>query len=620
MNPVAVFGVLALVLALRMMHFSSALQSPLSYQPGPDEEYYLRFGQAVASGHGADAPEFTFMDPGYGYLLGAVFKVIGVNPVAVYLLQALLDTATAYGILVIGRRLGRPTAGLYGALLYGLTSTAILFCACLLKETWVAAYVTWWVAAALAVQGSERRLGWALFGVLCGLGIALRSTLVSFGIAAMLLPWLRAGANANTNANAGAHAGAHADANSGAGAGAGADAGANANADAGRGRAAKALLVLLGMGLSLIPWSVRNFHAFGSLSPLPHNGGIVLHQVYNSGNPESALWIPPFVNYLAPGEIWRGYASEAVRRNGRSLSPREVDAYWRDEALGFMRQHPGEVLGDIARKGAIFLADTEVPNNRYSAEERLFSPVLRWLPPPMPWLLAMGLAGMVWLARQERRWPIVAAPIVIAWLTVAAFWAEDRFRFHAAPLLALTGGVWIDGLLLCLPARAAPANGGGPLRRRAAAVFGLLAAAIGGASLLLGSRFPPPPVRWDHIVWGYIKMKRLGEARTLAERIALEQPDNGPIWEAMGYLAATRQDYPDAVQYYRRAVALRPRSYRAHYNLAKALLTQGQRPEAAAEARIAASLDPSDDAKALLIQIEAGPDQAAPGAGHLINP
>src|ERR1700761_3278974 len=106
LKPIVVFGVLGLVLALRLAHLSSASISPLSYQPGPDEEYYLRFGQAVMSGHGQDAAEFTFMDPAYGYLLGAVFKVAGVSLFTIYALQCLLDTATALGILYGARLLG----------------------------------------------------------------------------------------------------------------------------------------------------------------------------------------------------------------------------------------------------------------------------------------------------------------------------------------------------------------------------------------------------------------------------------------------------------------------------------------------------------------------------------
>src|SRR5580704_14917422 len=99
-KPVVVFGLLAFVLAIRLIHLSDAMLSPLTYQPGPDEDYYLRFGQAVAAGQGQYSPEFTFMDPGYGYLLGAVFKLTGTSLFAVYALQCLLDTATAYGILV----------------------------------------------------------------------------------------------------------------------------------------------------------------------------------------------------------------------------------------------------------------------------------------------------------------------------------------------------------------------------------------------------------------------------------------------------------------------------------------------------------------------------------------
>jgi hypothetical protein len=567
-KSVIVFAVLAFVLALRVLHLSSELRSPLSYQPGPDEEYYQAFGTAVALGHGADRPEYTFMDPAYGYLLGAVFKLVGVNVAAIYLLQSLLDTATAFGILVAGRLLGRPRAGLIGALLYGLTSTAIMFCAALLKETCVASFVTWWVVGALAVQRSDRKLAWLAFGAYCGAGIALRSTLLLLGLAAVALPALERWLPDRARPAAGS-----------------------------RHLLLKAALIAAGMGLSLMPWSIRNYNAYGSLSPLPHNGGIVLHQVYNAQNPQSAIWIPSFVNYSHPTEIWRGYAAEAARIAGRPLQPPDVDRYWRDQALAFMRNNPGQILADVLRKSLIFLAVTEIPNNRSSAEERLFSPVLAVLPRPMPWLLAMGLAGLVWFARQDRRWPVLAAPIVIAWLAVCLFWAEDRFRFHAAPVLALMSGFWIDGVAMSIRG----------VRSWQASAAALMAAAIAATSLFLGTQFPPPLVRWDHVVWGYIKMGRVQEARALADRIAGEQPDNAPIAEALGYLAAADRRYEDAAREYLRAVVLRPRSYVAHYNLAKAYLALGRREQAADEAKIAAGLASSADIQSLQAQFEAAP-------------
>jgi Dolichyl-phosphate-mannose-protein mannosyltransferase/TPR repeat len=558
LRPVLVFGVLACVLALRLIHLSSTFQSPLSYQPGPDEDYYLRFGEAVAAGRGQNSSEFTFMDPGYAYWLGAIFKVLGVNVFAVYLLQALLDTATAFGILTIGRMVGRPRAGLYGALLYGITSTAIMFCTALLKETCVASFMTWWVVGALAALRSDRKLAWVAMGVLCGIGVALRSTLLLLGLAALWLPGLAGKRDA---------------------------------------WASKAALLALGVALSLGPWSLRNYDAFGGLSPLPHNGGIVLHQVYNEQNPSAELWVPSFVNYLHPSEIWRGYAAEADARAGRPLSPPAVDGYWRGVAFAFIREHPGQVAADVARKGIRFLADTEVPNNRSSVEERLFSPVLHSLPPPMAWLLAMGLAGLAWFATQDRRWLVIAAPVAVAWGTVAVFWAEDRFRFHAVPLLALGAGFWIDGI--ALNAR--------NVRRSPLPIFLAAAVLIAATSLYLGRLFPPPVVRWDHVVWGYIKMGKLSQAQTLAARLAVEQPDNAPVLEALGYLAAADQRFGEAVQDYQRAIALRPRSYLAHYNLAKAFVALGDKRQAAREAELSMTLSPSADTQALMTQIEAMP-------------
>jgi hypothetical protein len=560
LRPIIVFGVMGFVLALRLAHLSSAMLSPLTYQPGPDEDYYLRFGQAVAAGQGQYSPEFTFMDPAYGYLLGAIFKFTGVSQFAVYALQCLLDTATAYGILLAGKLLGRPRAGLYGALLYGMTSVAIMFCATLLKEVWVTAFATWWVVGALALIRSQRKLAWFAFGVYCGLGVALRSTLLLMAFIAPLLPGLGIGPIARMPMH----------------------------------WARKAALTACGVAVALLPWSLRNHHADGSFSPLPHNGGVVLHQLYNERNPGSAIWIPDFVNYLEPGEIWRGYAGEASRREHRSLSPTEVDHYWKAEALNFMREHPGRVLEDMWHKTLKFLSATEIPINRSLVEEGMFSPILQWLRAPAPWLLALGVGGLVWLAREDRRWPIIAAPILIALFTVAVFFAEDRFRFHAMAMLALCSGIWIDQVLRNVMDR----------RKRQVLVFGTMAGLIGTVSVALGRMNPPAPIHWDHIVWGYIKIGRIAEARTLAERIASEQPRNAPILEALGFTAIARGQYSEAAQDYQRAIEIRPQSHVAHYNLAKVFLELGDRERAAAEAKIALGLHPSADYQALLTQIQ----------------
>ena len=44
-----VFLVLAVTLVVRLLHLRYALNSPLTYQPGPDEDFYFRFGKAVAA-------------------------------------------------------------------------------------------------------------------------------------------------------------------------------------------------------------------------------------------------------------------------------------------------------------------------------------------------------------------------------------------------------------------------------------------------------------------------------------------------------------------------------------------------------------------------------------------
>ena len=555
-----VFLVLAVTLMVRLLHLRYALNSPLTYQPGPDEDFYFRFGKAVAAGLGSDSAELAFMDPFYGYMLGTVFKVAGANLFVVYLLQILLDTLTVYCIFQIGRLLDRPRAGLIAALLYGLACTAVLFTTTLLKATWVANYMVLWVLFGLMLLRTQKIYGWLLFGIWCGYGVALRGNLtLMVGLAVLLLGWLNVTwARRSTPQTASCLA-----------------------------------LLLVGIALPLLLLAARNEQISKSFTPLPNNGGVVLHQVYNPDNPRGVNWVPKFVNYSHPTETWRGYAAEAERRLGRSLTPHDVDQYWRSEAVAYIKAEPMHALGNIARKFTEFFAYLEIPNNRSLPEERLFSPVLRTLPSPFGWLLAFGVPGLAILLYRDRRALLAIAPIAVALFTCSVFFAEDRFRFHAVPMLALGSGLFLDDVYAWIRTH----------QPKKWAIGIVAAGLIGSSSVLLAQHMTQPPVTWDRIVWGYIRMGKLGDAKALATKVAAEQPPAAPIQEALGYLAVADSDVAGAIEHYRLATHLRPDSHVAHYNLAKMLAKTGALDDAASEAATAVRIAPLPEYQALLAEL-----------------
>lgn len=553
--------VLGAVLMLRLVHLAFILRSPLSFQLSPDEDYYLRFALSVVRGGGSTA-QFAFMDPAYGYIVGGLFMLSGSSLFALYILQILLDTFTAWCLILIGRELGRPRAGLAAALIYGFTVTALLFCTTLLKTTWVANFMAVWVLCALLLLRKPGRYPWLLFGLLCGYGIALRSTLIPMaGLSMVLLPWLSVVEAKRSFRDAVRSAG----------------------------------MLILGLAIPVALLSARNVRAIGSFSPLPTNSGIVLHQRYNPYNRTADNWIPSFVSYSHPADIHRGYTVEAQRRLGRALTQREVDAFWRGQAMEYIYAHPASVAKNILRKFALFVAYPERPNDRSLADERLFSPVLRILPSPFGWLLAFGVPGFVLLLRDRRGWLLIP-PMATVLVTVTFFDSIDRFRFQAVPLFALGTGVFLEYLYEYLK----------QARIQRVALLLSAAAAIGSISVSLGRVWPLPPPRWDKAVFGYLKMGNREAAKSLALQAVREQPDNYRIHKALGQMAADAGDFAGAANHYRRAVKLKPDSYVDHYSLALVLAKSGLREEAIEHASIALRISPKPEYRALLRELAAG--------------
>lgn len=554
--------VLGIVLVLRLVHFFYSLHSPLSYRLSPDEDYYLKFARAIASG-GGNTIEFAFLDPAYGYILGLSLKLFGPYVFTIHILQILLDTLTAFCLILIGRELGRPRAGLWAGLFYGFSVMALLFCTTLLKTTWVANFMAVWVLAALVLLRRPRFYCWLLFGVLCGYGIALRSTLLLMaGLTLLLLPWLTI-----------VHA-------------------RRSLRETARGTA----LLIVGMLLPLALLSVRNYRASGVFSPMSNNSGVVLHMHFNPDNPEGRLWIPAFVSYFHPLDIQRGYTEEAQRRLGRPLNPREVDKYWRSQAIQYITSHPFEAMHSIIKKFADFIAYPEIPNNRSLADERLFSPVLRILPTPFGWLFALGTPGLVLLLLHDRRGWLMMAPIATVIVTVSVFTPIDRYRFQAVPLFALGAGLFLHSLFEYVKQD----------KTKQAAILLAAAAVLGGVSTLLANPEHLPPPRLDKAVWGYINTGNTKAAKEFALKAAEVQPDNYRIPQALAYIATVEGNFPAAAQYYRRTVELKPDSHVAHYRFAQLLKKMGMHDEAVAHAQKAFSIAQQPEYRALLQELTAG--------------
>lgn len=527
-----ILWVLLVAALLRLLHLASAMRNPMTYNPGPDEGFYLQFAGHIAQ-HGLPIPtDFAFMDPLYGFMAGALFALAGESLFALYLMQTAIDLVTVWLLYRCGIELNRPRAGLIAALLYALCATAIFFTTTALKATWVAAFVVTWTWLALRAARQPGIASWLSLGLLGGVGIALRSNLLLLApLTILVLPFVAR------------HCGTP-----------------------WRGLYRPGLGLAAGYLAPLILLAAHNASLGLGWTPMPYNGGVVLHHLYNVENPRALSTYPSFVDYRHPMEIWHGYRREAERIAGRPLAPAEISGYWRQAALAYIAEHPAQSLGNALRKLKEFLAYPEVPNNRMFTHEVQYSPVLRNLPTPFGWLLALGVPGLMLLLAADRRTVLILIPLAVCVATVMVFFAESRFRFHIVPTLVLGGGVFVDQCLRWLH------------ERRAARLMAgtATALAMGLLSVALAAGTPPHSFDPSREAWGYLRMGRPDTAKTLATASIQAGQSNAGIQELLAFIATEYDnDHPTAIAHLNEALELNPASHTARHNLALSLKATG---------------------------------------------
>ncbi|HSQ61073.1 MAG TPA: glycosyltransferase family 39 protein, partial [Acidobacteriota bacterium] len=539
----ALFLIALAALAIRLVYFSGATQSPLFHQPALDARINDAQAWAMASGAGGGGgggggrlAEPYFRPPFYGAFFAAVYSVAGHDLGAPRLVQAAIGAGTVILLGLIGATLWDRRVGIVAAAIGALYAPAIYFEGELVSaslELFLAALALW-----LLLEGAKRRsAGWlAAAGLAFAAGAVTRPTILPFALLAAVWLWKRAP------------------------------------------RSATAVFVAAALSLPLAA-TVRNVVVARDPVFIASQGGINFY----IGNHDDADGTTPHVPGLGSGvtATYDAPFREASRLAGRPLRASEVSAFWFGQGLDYWAREPLGAAWLTARKVAMVWNRRELPNTQ---DQAFFGPYNSWLF-RAPLLVGFALVAPIalvagWFERRRAGILLLFAGALTA--TTAAFFVCDRFRLPlAAALIPLAGAgmvrawEWWRGSGRGRGSESA--GSGAPNRadglRRAAPVAGALLA----AAAFVWLPFPKwqaveEGMSWFRIATAYEQAGdagRAGEAYGRAERAGLKAPE---FWNNYGLHALRTNDLDAAVERFRSAVEVDPSHGPALGNLAEAYL------------------------------------------------
>ncbi len=388
-------------------------RSVLTRVPVLDEAHYLREAQAIAAGRLAPATPFV-MSPLYPYFVAATgggrdFNADGVRqgppPHGTRLAQALLWLGVIGGLRVAARRLlDDPYAWIPPALCALYAPAAVFVTTTLLEIPFVFCLTTVLVlltpgpaGVAPAVSRSWRVAAGA--GLLIGAATLLRPTALL-----LLLPaWLAVGASR---------------------------------------RVRPPLVALLAGTLAcLLPVVAHNSLRAGRLAGVSLNGGL---NFYIGQGPGANGFFRSFEGFQFEADP--AGVTFLSGRLGRPVDgPGEADRIWFAHAWAAVREHPARALGLWARKAWLHFTAPEIDQVTPLSVWKRDGPPLRLLVVPYGLLSALGLAGLVLVARRPawRPWLLTLGLLVAA---QSAFFVVSRYRLALVPSLALLAAAWAGEL------------------------------------------------------------------------------------------------------------------------------------------------------------------------------
>ncbi|MBN2055091.1 glycosyltransferase family 39 protein, partial [bacterium] len=354
-----------------------------------------------------------FQDPLYPYFLAGIYAAAGHSLTAVKVVQAVLGAVTVVCIAGIAAQVAGLLAGLAAGLLAAWYPTFIFYDCLIMKEGPGLFFTTAAFFVLVRLPGSNRIRRFLAAGMLFGLAVMTRGNLMLF--IPFLLAWIACTASGGATA-----------------------------------RIRAALAVALGCALILAPVTIRNRVVGGEWVLLTAQGGANLF-IGNNPYSDGAAARPPYLRMSPEFEEddFRHHAEQAL---GRSLTAKEINAYWKRQALAFITSQPREALALTFRKARLFFNYYEIPDNynlyfyrRYSA--LLYNPIGYGV------VLVLALTGMVVLVHQWRRLSLLYLIVPVYAGSVIMFHVYARYRLSIVPFLIVFAAALLRQLYCWVLAR-----------------------------------------------------------------------------------------------------------------------------------------------------------------------
>ena len=581
LNPRILLLLAVIILAglvLRGLYLRELVNTPDFEFPLVDSDYHDYWARGMAFGN-LSPPRFEpdpqlqkypyFRPPGYPFFLAAIYKMTGRGYLAPRVIQMLIGLVNAVLAFAIARRLFGDVAALLVAALMSFYWIFIYFEGEFLEPVLAVLLVLATVYVLMIWMRDLSLSRMFVAGIIVGvLALVRPNALLWVPVVGLWAFWILRRRGSRRKATV------------------------------------TAVALVIGVLVAVVPVTVRNAVVGRDFVPISSNGGVNLFIGNNERADGLVRGTMPGIGTLDTSFDHLSIVANVERKTGRRMKHSEVSDYLAGEALGWMREHPGRVLGLMWKKSLLYWGPTEPADNKVVAGDRAASSVLRRIPLTFFVVFGLFVAGALLLLRQHRaRAPTAKTPpprvreqwevsvlilyLILVWYAShLPFAVTARYRVPTIPLLFLFGAHFLVSEWQMLRAK----------DWRKSATWSLV---LAGAMVLASTDFVPDDepamARW-HYQRG-IAHTRAGQIEDAIseyrEAVALN-PEYSAVHNDLAAVLASRGRVAESIPHFKKALEARPNDASSHFNLALALEMVGAIEESQRHYERAVQLRPGD--------------------------